>query len=912
MLPKPTLINAGTAPDRAPAAQGIKGGRTAAMNAPVCTTCPYCGVGCGLLAGPDGKIKADPNHPANFGRLCSKGTALGETLGPQGRLLAPSVRRQRASWNDAIDLVADKFSAAIRDHGPDSVAFYVSGQLLSEDYYVANKLMKGFIGSANIDTNSRLCMASSVAGHKRAFGSDTVPGDYTDLEQADVIVLTGSNLAWCHPVLFQRIEAAKSKRPGMKIVTIDPRRTASGAASDLHLAIRADGDTALFNSLLCEIARRGKVDQDYVDAFVNGFDAALAAAQATDAADTGAGTGAGTGADTGLSDDDIRAFHDLWIGAQKVVTIYSQGVNQSVGGTDTVNAIINCHLATGRIGRPGMGPFSVTGQPNAMGGREVGGLANMLACHLDIENPDHRDTVQQAWQSPTICTQAGLKAVDMFRACETGQIKALWIMATNPAVSMPDADAVSRAIANVEFSVISEVASRTDTSILCDVHLPATAWGEKTGTVTNSERRISMQRAFLPAPGEARPDWKIICDVARRMGWEAAFAYESPADIFREYAALSGKAAALGGDFDISGLATISDADYADFKPVQWPVTFAGPTGGRFFGQGGFFHPDRKARMLEVTPTVHAAPQPGHFHLNTGRIRDQWHTMTRTGKSARLSQHQVEPFVEIHPADAAQLDLESGDLIKVNRADGRSVVRAAVTSDTPRGTVFMPMHWSGTNAPTGRVNALVEAVVDPVSGQPALKGSRVQLARCQVGWYGFAASAVEMEPTAFYSAIARTSTGWSCELAGTDTPQDWEHQARRVLNLHAGDASIMQDPARGIVRVAIHIDAVLRGLFFAAPRPLTVARNLAISQINSTESALAALSGVPGTTREDTGRIICACFNVGENTLRREIRKGATTPGALGRCTNAGTNCGSCRSELQSLIDQTHLSIAAQ
>ncbi|MBV1903958.1 MAG: molybdopterin-dependent oxidoreductase, partial [Marinosulfonomonas sp.] len=337
------------------------------------TTCPYCGVGCGLLAAPDGTIKGDPEHPSNFGRLCSKGAALGETLDTEGRLLAPRINGARAGWDAALELVATKFSAAVRDHGPDSVAFYVSGQLLSEDYYVANKLMKGFIGSANIDTNSRLCMASSVAGHKRAFGSDTVAGTYEDLEQADVVVLVGSNLAWCHPVLFQRILAAKSERCDLKIITIDPRRTATSDAADLHLAILPDGDTALFNSLLVEIDRRNAVDRDYVSAHVSGFAQTLNVAKTTNPADTG------------LSSSEIQTFHDLWIGSDKVVTVYSQGVNQSVGGTDKVNAILNCHLATGRIGRPGCGPFSVTGQPNAMGGREVGGLANMLASHLDIE-----------------------------------------------------------------------------------------------------------------------------------------------------------------------------------------------------------------------------------------------------------------------------------------------------------------------------------------------------------------------------------------------------------------------------------------------------------------------------------------------------------------------------------------------
>ncbi|KAE9629244.1 nitrate reductase [Parasedimentitalea maritima] len=867
---------------------------------PVCTTCPYCGVGCGLLASGDGSIKGDPDHPSNFGRLCSKGAALGETLGLEERLLSPQVNGAPTDWGSALDLVAGKFSAAIRDHGPDSVAFYVSGQLLSEDYYVANKLMKGFIGSANIDTNSRLCMASTVAGHKRAFGSDTVPGTYEDLDLTDVIVLVGSNLAWCHPVLFQRIQAAKAERPEMKIITIDPRRTATTDGSDLHLSISPDGDAALFNSLLAEIARQGRVDQNYVDFHVNGFELTLSAAQATDPEDTG------------LSADELQLFHDLWIGSEKVVTVFSQGVNQSVGGTDKVNAILNCHLATGRIGRPGMGPLSVTGQPNAMGGREVGGLANMLACHLDIENADHRKAVQEAWQSPTICTKPGLKAVDLFRACASGQIKALWIMGTNPAVSMPDADAVSQAIKTVDFSVISEVVEHTDTSVMTDVQLPATAWREKTGTVTNSERRISQQRAFLPAPGETRPDWQIICDVARRMGWAEAFSYSSPAEIFREYAALSGQAAGLGRDFDISGLSGISDANYADFQPVQWPIPSESPAADRFFGAGGFFHSDKRARMVPIKATPDILQHGNTFRLNTGRIRDQWHMMTRSGKSPRLSQHQSEPLAEIHPKDADELGLRSDELLEIKSATGRVVVRARITDGTARNTVFAPMHWSGANSASGRVNVAITAVLDPFSGQPALKGGQVKLRRFDALWYGFAVSVAQILPQSAYSAVARTESGWSCEIAGIDVPTSWEQQARKVLNLKTGSISQVRDSAKGITRVAIHEGARLTGLFFVARTPITIDRQRAASQVGSNAQALTALAGLPPIGQPDPGHLVCACFNVGANTIRAAIHQGAATLVDVGNCTAAGTNCGSCKSELQMMINAVPVLAAAE
>ncbi|MEL6236654.1 MAG: molybdopterin-dependent oxidoreductase, partial [Pseudomonadota bacterium] len=385
------------------------------------STCPYCGVGCGVLLRPDGagglSVRGDPDHPANKGRLCSKGVALGETVGLGHRLLAPRLQGAEIGWDDALQTVADRFSQAIAQHGPDSVAFYVSGQLLTEDYYVANKLMKGFIGSANIDTNSRLCMASTVAGHRRAFGTDTVPGTYEDLDEADLVVLVGSNLAWCHPVLHQRVLAAKAKR-GTKIVVIDPRRTASCDGADLHLALAPGADVALFNRLLAEIDRRGLIDGAFAD-HVDGLQAALDAARA-DAA-----------APIGLSEAEIGAFLRLWCETERVVTVFSQGVNQSSSGTDKVNAILNCHLATGRIGRPGCGPFSVTGQPNAMGGREVGGLANMLACHLELENPDHRAAVRKFWDAPNLPEKAGLKAVEMFQAVADGRIKALWIIHTN-------------------------------------------------------------------------------------------------------------------------------------------------------------------------------------------------------------------------------------------------------------------------------------------------------------------------------------------------------------------------------------------------------------------------------------------------------------------------------------------------
>ncbi len=852
------------------------------------TTCPYCGVGCGVIASAEGTIKGDPDHPANYGRLCSKGSALGETIDLDGRLLAPQIFGSQAGWNDAIDLVASRFSAAIRDHGPDSVAFYVSGQLLTEDYYVANKLMKGYIGSANIDTNSRLCMASSVAGHKRAFGTDTVPGTYEDLEEADLIVLVGSNLAWCHPVLFQRIAAAKGARPQMRIVNIDPRITATSDLADMHLQIQTDGDVALFNGLLQHLAAHDALDQSYIDAHVNGFDAALAAAQGDSAA-------------SGLTAEEIAQFYALWTGTQKVVTVYSQGVNQSTSGTDKVNAIINCHLATGRIGKPGMGPFSVTGQPNAMGGREVGGLANMLANHLDIENPDHRDAVRSAWNSPTMCTKPGLKAVDLFQACADGKIKALWIISTNPAVSLPDADSVAAAINNVPFTVVTDIMARTDTGDLADVLLPATGWGEKNGTVTNSERRISRQRAFLPAPASARPDWKIICDVAQRMGF-GGFDFETAGDVFAEYVATTKLSQEFGKDLDLTALEGV---DYESFAPVQWPVDGK----QRFFADGAFYHPDGKARMIAVTPPTLEA---GTFTLNTGRNRDQWHTMTRTGKSARLGAHLAEPYVEIHPDDAAAMGVDTAELVTIYGPKGKGTFRALISTNVAQGNLFAPLHWTRQQSASGTVNSAVTARTDPTSGQPATKSSRVDASKCHVAWYGFAVSAAAMEPSRPYHAIAKTSTGWQAEVAGMKPPRDWELEARNITATERGDAAVMHDAATGDVRVAIIEDNKITALFFASTSPVVVARQHAATLIGSDVAGLAALAGRVSADMPDPGATVCACFNVGVNTLRDAIGKGATTVAALGEATCAGTNCGSCKPELAALIGQFQIPVAAE
>ncbi len=853
------------------------------------TTCPYCGVGCGVLVDADGSITGDPDHPANFGRLCSKGAALGETIDLAGRLLHPKINGDQSDWDTALDLVAQKFSATIAEHGPDSVAFYASGQLLTEDYYVANKLMKGFIGAANIDTNSRLCMASSVAGHKRAFGTDTVPGTYADLEEADLIVLVGSNLAWCHPVLYQRIAAAKLARPDMRIVNIDPRRTATTDLADLHLQISPDGDVALFNGLLAHLASTDKLDATYTRNHVTGVAETVSAARAS------------TPADSGLTPAELATFYALWAQTPRVVTVYSQGVNQSASGTDKVNAILNCHLATGRIGKPGMGPFSVTGQPNAMGGREVGGLANMLANHLELGNPDHRQAVQRFWGSPTICTTPGLKAVDLFQACADGKIKALWIMSTNPAVSLPDADGVAAAIAKVPFVVTSDIIEKTDTNNLADVLLPATGWGEKDGTVTNSERRISRQRAFLAAPSGARPDWQIISDVAARMGHASAFAYKNPSEIFAEYVALDGAASQFSRDLDLS---VFADADYAQLIPTQWPRN-----DHRFFSDGAFYHPDGRARMVPVTAPVLTKPR---FALNTGRNRDQWHTMTRSGKSARLGAHLAEPYVEIHPADATELGVRAGHLISVESIYGRTILRALITPRIAQGQLFAPMHWTRQRSTSGLINRITAPVTDPHSGQPALKAGCVSAKVFKPKWYGFAATKTEPVARAEYAAIARTQTGWQIELASGKIPTDWEATARAICGQAQGEVSIHTDPATGTIRVAITSNGEITALFFASSDPVIVSRSCVVELIGTQTPPLVALAGRAATDQPDAGVKICACFNVGRNTLLRAVTKGARSVAALGEVTCAGTNCGSCKPEIAALLAEVSLPLAAE
>ncbi len=846
------------------------------------TTCPYCGVGCGVLVTLQGKVSGDPDHPANFGRLCSKGAALGETLGLEGRLLHPIIGETRTDWDSALNLVAEKFATAICDHGPDSVAFYVSGQLLTEDYYVANKLMKGFIGSGNIDTNSRLCMASTVAAQVRSFGEDIVPGCYEDLELADLVVLVGSNTAWCHPVLFQRIAAARAAH-GTKVIVIDPRRTETCDIADLHLPLAPGSDVRLWNGLLAHLRSIGGLDDDYLAAHVEpaaDIWAALAEADQSTAA---------IAADCGLTEADVRAFFALYAAHPRTVTAWSQGSNQSQSGTDNVTAILNVHLATGRIGKPGASPFSLTGQPNAMGGREVGGLASTLAAHVGFGDPAGAEIVRRFWKVPSLVTRPGHKAVDLFTALGDGGIKALWIMATNPAVSMPDLAQVRTALADAPFIVVSDVTDKTDTLAFADVRLPALAWGEKDGSVTNSERRISRQRRFLPPPGEARADWWALAQLAARLGFAADFAWESADQIRAEHLALTALT---------NNHLTITESE----TPAQWP-------GGapRLFADGGFPTASGKARLVALVPHSASTPDPDFpFTLNTGRIRDQWHTMTRTGRVSRLGGHRPEPFVAIHPDDAS--GLPDASLARVTTAQSSELYRVQHDPGQRRGSLFVPIHWSRTLAAGGLTGALPAAAPDPHSGQPAFKHSRAAIAPHASDWQGFLLTRHDGQPAAEWWVKVAADDCHRFEIAGTGPLAGAADAllpastAQTITELHDGNRTL-----RRALFTAGRLDALLFLSASTLPSRDWLTAQFAAAEINPSILAGAAAGSAP-----DTGRQICACFNIGLKTLTAAIRsEGLSDVAAIGTALGAGSNCGSCKPELARILRDLKESVDA-
>jgi ferredoxin-nitrate reductase len=701
---------------------------------PYRSTCSYCGVGCGLRVGKDRRgrlqVAGDVDHPVNRGMLCSKGLNLAYAMEDRGdRLRHPEMRvsraepLQRVSWDIAIGRAAATFGLLIQRYGPDAVGFYVSGQCLTEEYYLANKLVKGFLGTNNLDTNSRLCMSSAAVAYTKTLGEDCVPISYDDIELSDCIFIAGANPAWCHPILFRRIERHKAANPGVKIIVADPRRTESCGLADLHLPVRPGTDVALHNAIARVLIERGWIDRAFIRDRVDGFEAYRQSAFALTVDEAASRCGV-------AADDIVRAAS--WIGSAKgFLTMWAMGLNQSAMGVDKNLSLIALNLITGQIGKPGSGPFSLTGQPNAMGGREVGGMATLLAAHRTLSNPRHRAEVAEFWGVEGIRPDPGLTATEMFDALADGRLKAIWIIATNPMVSLPDLNRAERALERAEFVVVQDISRRSDTLRFADIVLPAAGHFEKDGTMTNSERRIGYLEKVIDPPGEALPDTEIIQRFARAMGFHG-FDFPSTAEIFDEYTRLT-----AGTNIDISGL---SHDVLRARGSVQWPYTSAAAASGgdgvgtaRLFTDHRFHTPDGKARLHGVDAgalrsEVTSAELP--LVLTTGRIRDQWHTMTKTGKVRRLTQHIERPFVALHPDDAAARSIEDGDVVRVWNARGEVRVAAEITDDVPRGVVFVPMHWGriGDQA-AARANNLTALLVDPESKEPDFKYAAVQAER---------------------------------------------------------------------------------------------------------------------------------------------------------------------------------------
>ncbi|MDY1038308.1 nitrate reductase [Lelliottia sp. CFBP8978] len=823
------------------------------------TTCPYCGVGCGVVASVEAgevRVRGDETHPANYGRLCVKGSALGETTGLQGRLLRPMLNDEEVDWAQALTAAGSRLREIIATYGPQAVAFYASGQLLTEDYYAANKLMKGFIGAANIDTNSRLCMSSAVTGYKRAFGEDIVPCSYEDVENTDLVVLVGSNAAWTHPVLFQRLVQARQANPALKVVVIDPRRTATCDIADLHLALTPGSDAGLFVGLLERIQGGESWPAERVAAFC------------------------------GLSVTEVNAFYHAFITAPRAVTLYTMGINQSSSGSDKCNAIINVHLASGKFAREGCGPFSLTGQPNAMGGREVGGLANQLAAHMNFE-PDDLSRVARFWGTERLAQTPGLMAVELFDAIARGEVKAVWIMGTNPAVSLPDSHAVCQALAACPLVIVSEVMRDTDTSRFAHIRFPALGWGEKNGTVTNSERRISRQRAFLAAPGEAKPDWWIIAQVAHQLGYGEAFRWQHPQEIFCEHAALSAFENDGARAFNLRDLVTLTREQWDNLPPYQWP---AGALVQR--------------RIVAVEPQIHGARPDALYPLllNSGRIRDQWHTMTRTGYVARLMQHIAEPQVEVSVADAARFALQDGHLARLSSPRGVMVARVHICAGQPQGQLFAPMHWNGCFARQGKVNALVEGRCDPHSGQPESKQTAVRITPWQPGWQGELYARTLPELPAFVYWWRKAAAGVEHLTLASDKPLlDW---IMTHCNAHGWQLHIARTSERSSV-LAWHHGELMLGYWEGTTLP-ELAHSSVVPAFSHPPVGLVErhtlLAGRAAGERVEQGRIICSCFGIGETVIREAIADGCHSPAALGAKLRCGTNCGSCVPELKGLI----------
>ena len=883
--------------------------------------CCYCGVGCGVLIEHDGRhitgVRGDPEHPANYGRLCTKGTTLHLTAQAGGRCLYPALRRdkaaarQRVDWDTALDAAAAKFAAIIREHGPEAVGIYLSGQLSTEDYYVFNKLMKGLIGSNNVDTNSRLCMSSAVAGYKATLGADAPPACYDDVDQAGVIFIVGSNTAWAHPVLYRRIEAARKANPQLKLIVADPRRTDTARDADLYLPILPGSDVALFNAMLHVLVAENRLAQTYIDTHTEGWPAlrALVAAYTPERAAELCGIAAA---------DIVRAAHLFADGPS--LSLYCQGLNQSSHGVDKNAALINLHLATGQIGKSGCGPFSLTGQSNAMGGREVGGLANLLSAHRDLSRPEHRAEVARLWGVDGVPEQPGRPAVEMFEAVRRGEIRALWVVCTNPAQSLPNQGLVHEALAKVEFLVVQEAFADTETVAYADLLLPAATWGEKDGTMTNSERRISRMRAAVSPPGEARLDWAIGVDFARRLGARLGrdgrrlFPYQTAEQVWNEH-----RESTRGRDLDITGL---SYALLDRQGPQQWPFAEGASKGmARLYADGVFPTDTGRARFYSAVwqPVAEPADTQYPLSLTTGRLRDQWHTMSRTGLVPRLYSHVEEPQLSMHPADMARRQLRDGELVRVHSRRGQLVLRVKADADQREGQVFLPMHWGGRFMAGLGTNTLTVDRCDAVSCQPELKHAAVEVVPAShmhplvLMLHGDGAEWLRrLQP--YLKRFAYASLGLAgreqCVVvlrAATVAPMAEADLAEldRLLGLDDPRTTMsFVDTGSGVSKRARIVDgriAAVRLYGEVAAVDWLKQFMAQAADVQALRAWLLAPLTAPPQAAQGHGRIVCNCKNVSEAEIKQAVAEGADLDVLKNRL-RCGTECGSCVPELKRLL----------
>jgi anaerobic selenocysteine-containing dehydrogenase len=689
------------------------------------TICPYCGVGCGLAVrirnGQIVEVRGDKTHPSSLGGICAKGAQVDEIVATPNRLTVAQIRADRASpfkpvgLEGALAHAAREFQDIIKAHGPDAVAFYISGQLATEAQYVFNKLAKGFIGTNNVDANSRLCMASAASAYKLALGSDGPPTCYDDIEQAECFLIVGANMAECHPVLWQRVKR-RASRKRVRIIVVDPRRTPTAEGAHLHLAIKPGTDVALLNTILHVMITQGWINERFIRAHTENWELVCEAAEAW--------LPSRAARECGVAEEEIHRAA-FWFGqSAEALSMWTMGVNQSTSGVAKNLAVINLHLATGKIGRPGSGPFSLTGQPNAMGGREVGYLAGQLPGYRDVTNAQHRQEIARLWGVPVerIQSQPGLDAVRMFEALETGHVKAIWIAGTNPLATMPGARRIRHALERARLVVVQDCYHPTETSQLAHLLLPAAMSLEIEGTMTNSERRIGLMQPCVLPPGDARPDWEIATRFASLLGYPEAFSYASASDIFEEHKRCCADVYSL----QMNGVSY----DRLKIHALHWPCPTSASRGvARRYRNRIFPTPTGRARFhpVDCLPPAEAASAQFPLVLNTGRLAGHWHTRTKTGHVPKLNKLSPAPFVAAHPDDAVQLNLAEGDAVRLTSARGSVRTTLKLDDGVRRGTLFMPIHWGQAHDEHGCVNAVTQSANDPISREPELKFSAVRM-----------------------------------------------------------------------------------------------------------------------------------------------------------------------------------------